>query len=157
MGIGSFYEYFEDKDDAVAAVVERFAERAFAHAVQTARTAVQMRRLMAVRHFIEEMARFIAAEAELVRTLYQQVPFVWEMPRVQGLVAQLERFGLELARSDGMAAPAAKVHDRFYVLGVAVGASLIQIGTDPTTVARRKQLTDELALMITRYLRLRDD
>ncbi len=58
---------------------------------------------------------------------------------------------------DGMQAPAAKVHDRFYVLGVAVGATLVQIATDPATVTRRKQLTDELSLMIARYLRLRDD
>jgi AcrR family transcriptional regulator len=165
VGIGSFYEYFENKDAAVSAVVDRFAARAFSHAVKTAGKALQKTQLDAVHHFIGEMVEFIAADAKLVRTLYQQVPFVWEMPRVQGLVSQLERFGLELANGNGTHARTSsartpedslrpKVHDRFYVIGVAVGASIVQIATDPSAVSRRAQLTEELSLMVGRYLRL---
>jgi AcrR family transcriptional regulator len=154
VGIGSFYEYFEDKDAAVSAVVNRFAAGAFARAVAAAGIALQKPQLQAIQHFVHEMVDYVAADAELVRTLYQQVPFVWEMPRVQGLVTQLERFGLELAQSNAPRASPAKIQDRFYVLGVAVSASLIQIATDPGAVTRRKQLADELSLMIARYLRL---
>ncbi len=154
VGIGSFYEYFENKDAAVSAVVNRFAERAFAHAVRTAGRALKKRQIDAVRHFIGEMVEFIAADAKLVRTLYQQVPFVWEMPRVQGLVSQLERFGLEVASANGERARPSKAHDRFYVLGVAVGATIVQIATDPSTNSRREQLSEELSLMIARYLRI---
>jgi AcrR family transcriptional regulator len=153
VGIGSFYEYFEDKDAAVSAVVNRFTERAFAHAVEAARTALHKPRPEAVRLFIGDMVEFVADNAPLVRTLHQQVPFVWGLPRVQGLVGQLERFGLELAHPAGAhAAPGSQ--DRFYVVGVAVGSCVLQIATDPAAVARRRQLTDELALLIALYLRL---
>jgi AcrR family transcriptional regulator len=154
VGIGSFYEYFDDKNSAVREVVNRFAKGAFAHASNTAQAARTMPPLEAVRHFIAEMVHFIAVDAELVRTLYQEVPFVLRMPQVQGLVGQLERLGLELADVKGTNAPLTKLQDRFYVLGVAVGAAIMQIATDPTTVARRHQLASELSLMIARYLRL---
>ncbi len=154
VSIGSFYEYFDGKDAAITAVIDRFANRGFNHAVQQAQIAMQKPPLEAVRFFLHQMVQFIAADAPLVRTLYQQVPFVWEMPRVQGLVAQVERLGLQFADMQGVRAPVTKMQDRFYVLGVAVGASIMQIATDPTTVARRRDLTDELALMMTRYLKL---
>ncbi len=154
VGIGSFYEYFENKDAAVSAVVNRFAAQAFAQAVNIAGKALHKAPPEAVHQFIGEMVEFVAAHAELVRTLYQQVPFVWEMPRVQTLVSQLERAGLELAGvKSGLNAPE-KLRDRYYVLGVSAGASIIQIATDPTASSRRSQLSEELALMISRYLRL---
>ncbi len=157
VGIGSFYEYFDGKDAAIAAVVDRFADRGFAHAVKTAQSAMQKPPLEAVRYFIHEMVEFIAADAALVRTMYQQVPFVWKMPRVQGLVAQVERLGLQFADQQGVRAPVTKMQDRFYVVGVAIGAGIMQIATDPSTVARRRDLSDELALLMIRYLKLGRD
>lgn len=154
VSIGSFYEYFEDKDAAIEAVVDRFADRGFSHAVRTARTAMQKPPLEAVKMFIHEMVEFIAQDAPLVRTLYQQVPFVWELPRVQGLVGQVERLGLQFADMQGVRAPMTKMQDRFYVLGVSIGAGIMQIATDPATVSRRRDLTDELALLMIRYLKL---
>ncbi|HEY6878275.1 MAG TPA: TetR/AcrR family transcriptional regulator [Polyangiales bacterium] len=155
VGIGSFYEYFEDKNDAVVAVVNQFAARAFDHAAKTVAVALQKPHRDAVRYFIGEMVEFTAAESSLIRTLYQQVPFVWEMPRVQKLVTQLEQFGLALAKQPGFEATAqAKLNDKFYVIGIAVGATIVQIATDPAKEWRRARLADELSLMITRYLRL---
>lgn len=153
VGIGSFYEYFADKDAAVEAVVDRLAERAFQHAALTAPIALEKPGREAVRHFIAEMVEFIASDAELTRTLYQQVPFVWQRPRVQALVTRLEQFGLAIAHAP-RAEQQRKLQDKFYVIGIAVGATVVQIATDPDKQTYRTQLTEELSLMVARYLRM---
>lgn len=154
VSIGSLYEYFGNKDEVIAALIDRFADRGFSHAVRQAQLAMPMPPAEAVRFWLHGMVEFIAADAPLVRTLYQQVPFVWELPRVQGMVSQVERLGLQFADMQGVRGPATRMQDRFYVIGVAIGASIMQIATDPSTTARRRDLTDELALMLVRYLKL---
>jgi AcrR family transcriptional regulator len=154
ISVGSFYEYFPGKDAAIAAVVEVLADSAMARAMEETAVAMTMPAAKAIHHWLGRMVQFVVDNAPLIRTLYQQVPFVWQMPKVLGLVGQIERIGLRFAADLKLHASATTLQDRAYVLGVAIGANVIQIATDPAVAARRDDLTKELSTLVLRFVRL---
>ncbi len=154
VSVGSFYEYFPDKDAAIAAVVEAFADQAMRRAMEETKVAVTKPPAEAIHFWLGQMVKLVEDNAPLIRTLYQQVPFVWQMPKVLGLVGQIERIGLRFAADLHLRASVTTLQDRAYVLGVAIGANVIQIATDPAVAARRDDLTRELSTLVLRFLRL---
>lgn len=154
VSIGSFYQYFSDKDAAVAAYAERYARDTLAFAwdhvddVSPSGGVVQA--------WLDALLARACANESLVRVLFQEVPFTWSLPGVRdamtGALAVIERLGGEaLADSD-------RQHGRAYVILKAAVAVITDVAADPDLRLRRPIIVEELGRMINAYLAAaRDD
>ena len=148
VSIGSFYQYFADKDAAVAAYAEQFAQEtltfAAEHVAQSDGTGTP------VAAWLTALSIHACEQAALVRVLFQEVPYIWSLPgfrdAMTGALTVVEQLGGDSLAGD------AQNHDRAFVILKAAVAVIIEVAADPELRARRPAIIHELALMIDAYL-----
>lgn len=153
VSIASFYEYFENKDAAIGALAERMVEEGMKLGVQYGNEILGLEPLEALRVLLHKVVDLASANAPLVRTFYQQVPFVWQLPRVRGIVSQIVDLGMSYAFQQKFVPAEEVTKNRLYLSTVIAGAAITQIATDPTVRDRRDALVNELIEMFSHYYR----
>lgn len=148
VSIGSFYQYFADKDAAVAAFAEHYATETLAFAwehVDDGRGEVSP-----VAAWLDALLARACEDTSLVRVLFYEVPYTWSLPGVKaaiaGAIEVVERLaGEALGEGD-------RRHDRAYVILKAAIAVVTDLAADPDLRQRRSSVVAELAAMIDAYL-----
>jgi len=153
VSVASFYEYFEDKDAAIAALAERMIEQGMKLGVQYGEEILGLQPLEALRVLLLKVVDLASANAPLLRTLYQEVPFVWQLPKVRGIVSQIVDLGMGYAFQQQFVPPEEVTEDRLYLATVIAGAVITQVATDPSVKKRREALIGELIAMFGYYYR----
>jgi AcrR family transcriptional regulator len=152
VSIGSFYQYFVDKDAAVAAFAQQYARESLTFAWnQVEASNPDDSRVSA---WLEAMLTHAIEHEALVRVLFQEVPYTWTLPGVRdamaGAVSVVERVsGKALAGDD-------RQHDRAYVILKAAVAVIVDVVADADLGRRRNNIVEELGRMIDAYLRASD-
>lgn len=148
VSIGSFYQYFTDKDDVIEAVATMFARDALAfsgeHIHDGDDEATQ------VRAWLDAVVSRATEDEALIRVLFREVPFIWTIPGVletmDESLAVIELLG-PLNRVDDT-----RKRDRAFVIFKSLLAVIIDVAADPVLRSRREGIVDELTLMIECYL-----
>jgi AcrR family transcriptional regulator len=148
VSIGSFYQYFADKDDVIAAQAAQFAQETLAFSwdhLDDARDEGTQ-----IQGWLNSIVTRAAQHEALIRVLFQEVPYTWSIPGVRdamaGALLVVERLGGEPQVDDE------RKHDRAFVILKATVSVVIEIAADPALRDRRDVIIDELALMIDAYL-----
>ncbi|MCU1449032.1 MAG: Transcriptional regulator, TetR family protein [Acidimicrobiales bacterium] len=152
VSIGSFYQYFADKDAAIAAFAEQYARETLAFAwdhVDAGRAKGSGGGSPASAWLMAMLSRASENEA-LVRALFQEVPYTWSLPAfreaMDGALDVVARVGGDAAVDDD------QLRDRAYVILKAAVAVIIDVVLDTNLRARRESIVSELARMIDAYL-----
>ena len=148
VSIGSFYQYFSDKDDVIRAVATMFAQEALTfsgeHINDGEDEATQ------VRAWLDAVVARASEDEALIRVLFREVPYTWTIPGVLEAVtdslAVIELLG-PLNRTED-----ARKRDRAFVILKSMLAVIIDVAGDTALRARRENIVDELILMIESYL-----
>jgi AcrR family transcriptional regulator len=148
VSIGSFYQYFADKDAAVAACAEHYAHETLAFAWEHVDDGLPQRSPIAC--WLDALLARACENESLVRVLFHEVPYTWTLPGVRdamaGALAVVERLaGDALTASD-------RRHDGAYVILRAAVSVITDVAADPDLRPRRSAIVDELARMIDAYL-----
>jgi AcrR family transcriptional regulator len=148
VSIGSFYQYFGDKDAAVAAYAEQFAQETLAFAADHVGQSEDAPTAFAA--WLTALSIHACEQAALVRVLFQEVPYLWSLPgfrdAMAGALMVVEQLGGDVLTDE------AQHHDRAFVILKSAVAVIIEVAADPELRARRASIIDELALMIDAYL-----
>ena len=153
VSVASFYEYFENKDAAIAVVAEKLVDKSLAltarwHELASAHPPVDSLGT-ALRRTIDA----IAEDGPVLRVLHQQVPFVWELPKVKSHLARL----IELARGfvvgEKLFPADALTEDRLYFLSVVTMSFVTQLVVNPDLESRRDGLIREFLRSLDSYRR----
>jgi AcrR family transcriptional regulator len=148
VSIGSFYQYFADKDDAIAVQAAQFAQETLAfswdHIDDPRREGTQ------VHAWLNALVARASEHESLIRVLFEEVPYTWSVPGVcdamSGALEVVERLA-----SDARADDEHKYDRSFVILKAAVSVTL-EVATNPALSTRRTEVINELALMIDAYL-----
>jgi AcrR family transcriptional regulator len=139
VSIGSFYQYFADKDAAVAACAEQYAAESLAFAWEH----VADSDTSPVAAWLDAVLDRAVANERFVRVLFQEVPYTWSLPGVRdamdAALEVIERLGV-------------RNRDGAYVVLRSAVAVITDAVTDPSLKKRRKGIVAELAHMIEIYL-----
>jgi AcrR family transcriptional regulator len=143
VSIGSFYQYFADKDAAVAACAEQYARESLDFAWDH----VDEPSVSAWLDVIVDRAK---RQESLVRVLFKEVPYTWGLPGVREAMAAaveiIERLGGDaLVDSD-------RRHERAYVILQSAVSVITDAVADPALASRREVIVEEVARMIEAYL-----
>ncbi|MEW6777821.1 MAG: TetR/AcrR family transcriptional regulator [Bdellovibrionota bacterium] len=148
VGIASFYAYFPDKDAAIAAVAERFVDQSVAVMVKEGTSVLGFSPMEALRTGLHRAVEIGVANAPLIRVFYQQVPFVWELPKVREMISRLVQLGKGYAPIQNFV-PAEEVTDeRLYLMIIMLGALIMQLSIDPKMAPRRQAIVDEFVQLV---------
>lgn len=153
VSVASFYEYFEDKDAAITAVTERVVDAAVLLIARETESVLGLPPLEALRKALETAISLAAANQALIRVLARQVPFVWELPKVEQLLSRLMELGKSYAGVQTFFPPEEITEERLYLIIIGLGSFIIQVGSDPKMTDRRKALVDEFVSMIALMLK----
>jgi AcrR family transcriptional regulator len=149
VSIGSLYQYFADKDAAVAACIDQYAAETLAFAWAHVDDGVREGR-PPVAAWLHAMLERTCEDEALVRVMFFEVPFTWSLPSVTAALAGAVEVVESLA---GEALGEGEVrHDRAYVILKSAVAVITDAAADPQLRARRESIVDELARMIDAYL-----
>jgi AcrR family transcriptional regulator len=148
VSIGSFYQYFSDKDSAIAALAGRVAFESLAYSSEHLTDAEDDRaRIYA---WLAALAARVASQEALLRALFQEVPYIWSNPHIQAAFADSLDVAMRLdprgAGSDD------RRGERALIVVKSVVAVLLEIATNPELQERRDVVVDELSAMIAGYL-----
>lgn len=148
LSIGSFYQYFADKDDVIAACAARFAEESLAFSwdhLDDSRGQGSK-----VHAWLIALVERAAEHESLIRVLFEEVPYTWTVPGVRDAMAG----ALEVLEELGSFGPTGvdQRRDRSFVMLKSVVSVVLEIATNPALSSRRTQVTRELALMVDAYL-----
>lgn len=101
---------------------------------------------------MRDVMEFACERSELIRVLFQEVPYIWKLPGVRrGLTAALGTMQDHVL--DQHAVPPGRVtDDRLFVIMTSLRAVIVQTAEQPRLRARRDAIADELARMIESYL-----
>lgn len=148
VSVGSFYQYFSDKDAAVVELANRVADESLAYSWDHIADADNDQ--SRVDAWLSALAARAANQEGLLRVLFQQVPYIWSTPGVRramlgalDVVAQLDPRQQE-ADDNG--------HERALIIVKSVVAVLLEIATNDTLRGRRDAVVHELTAMISSYL-----
>ena len=148
VSIGSFYQYFADKDDVIAAEAAQFAQETLVFSWDHLNDAAQDR--TQVHAWLTALVDRASQHEALIRVLFQEVPYTWSIPGVRdamaGALAVVERLAGESSADDD------RKRDRAFVILKAAVSVIIDIAADPGLHSRRENIIDELARMIDAYL-----
>ena len=143
IGIASFYAYFPDKDAAISAVVERFVDQAVAVMVQEGTSVLAYPPTQALRIALHRTVEIAASQGPLIRVLYTQVPFVWELPPVRKLVSRLMQLGKGYAPVQSFVPEKEVTEERLYLMISMIGTLIGLLATDKRVEHRREEIIDE--------------
>jgi AcrR family transcriptional regulator len=143
VSIGSFYQYFADKDAAVSACAEQFASESLAFAWEH----VDDGGSSPIGAWLDAVMDRATDQETLVRVLFQEVPYTWSLPGVRdamaAAVAVIERLGGPAVAGNP---------DRAYVILRSAVAVTTDAVANPDLKKRRKGIVAELTRMIEAYL-----
>lgn len=148
LSIGSFYQYFVDKDDVIAACATTFAQDSLAfssdHLVDSVRQGGS------AKGWICALVERASEHESLLRVLFDEVPYTWSIPGVRDAMSGALEVLVELG--DFETESVEQRHDRSLVLFKSVVSVVLEIATNPDLQLRRSRVTDELARMVDAYL-----
>jgi AcrR family transcriptional regulator len=148
VSIGSFYQYFEDKDAAVTAFAERFAQATLVFTREHVDAADGASSPVAA--WLDAMSIYACERAALLRVLFHEVPHLWSLPgfrdAISGALTVIEGLGGGSPAQDG------RDHDRAVVILRSTMAVIIEVAADPELRERRASIITELARMVDSYL-----
>ena len=153
VSVASFYEYFANKDAAIAVVAERLVDKSLAltagwHELASAPPSVD-----ALGRALRQVIDAIAEDGPVLRVLQQQVPFVWELPKVKGHLTQLVELGRSYVVGRELLPSRALTEDRLYFLAVVTMAFVTQLVVNPDLESRRDPLIREFIRLLESYRR----
>jgi AcrR family transcriptional regulator len=149
VSIGSFYQYFADKDAAVAAYVDHYSAETLAFAWAHIADGHEQRSPVAA--WLHALLERTCEDEALVRVLFWEVPFTWSLPSVRAALAGAVEVVESLA-GEALGEDEAARHDRAYVILKSAVAVVTDVAADPELRSRRVSIVDELARMIDAYL-----
>jgi AcrR family transcriptional regulator len=144
VAIGSLYEYFGTKEVLVAEVVRATVRDIAEDIAKSFQTALKRGLDQGMPGLIRAMIEAVHARKELVRAIWTEVPFLWDLEEVSalpGLMYTIARQGIPGATSDWLVRdPEAAT----YLLTVMVGAAVVE-----SVVARPAHLNlDQLEMTL---------
>jgi AcrR family transcriptional regulator len=150
VSIGSFYQYFADKDAAVGACAEQYAAESLAFAWEHVHDSDSS----PVGAWLNAIMARASEQETLVRVLFQEVPYTWSLPGVRdamgAAVEVIERLGGDALAGD-------RRHDRAYVILRAAVAVTTDAVANTELKQRRASIVAELTRMIEAYLSAPDE
>lgn len=148
VSIGSFYQYFSDKDSAIAALAGQVAEESLAYSSDHLADADDDRgRIYA---WLAALAARVASQEALLRALFQEVPYIWSNPQIQAALADSLDVVMRLDPPRGRFDD--RRRERALIVVKSVVAVLLEIATNLELQERRDVVVDELSAMIAGYL-----
>jgi AcrR family transcriptional regulator len=148
VSIGSFYQYFSDKDGAVAALAGQVASESLAYSWEHLDDAEDDRtRIYA---WLAALSARVASQEALLRALFQEVPHVWSNPQVQAALADSLDVAMRLDPRRNEAGD--RTRERALIVVKSVLAVLLELATNAELKDRRDVLVDELSTMVAGYL-----
>ncbi len=151
VSIASFYEYFADKDAAIAAVAERLADKGAGIVATYGDLVLKLPPLDALRLAIRQVVAAVAQDGALIRTLYQQVPFAWRLPKVRGFFSRIVDLAKTYTAGQNLVPAEFVTEDRLYFLTVIAGSFIVQVAANPEVEPRREALVGEFIRMLDYY------
>lgn len=154
VGIGTLYEFFPNRESIVAVVAERVMERHRRDIFAGFEVAMGLSEWEGTRYWVHRLVEVVAADHEILRVLFRQVPFVPDLPAVRDSMS----LGFEFARGVGRRA---RVNVPDLEMGVwlisrMVHFALLEIVFLDEPAADRQRRTDALARLVFRMLQGRD-
>jgi len=148
VSIGSYYQYFADKDAAIAACAAEFAQESLTFSWEHLHDAHHG--LSQVRAWLGALFERACQHESLLRVLFDEVPYTWSVPGVRdALVGALE---VVEQLDDHVELDDQRRHDRAFVILKAAVAVTMEVAAEPGLRARGPAIIDELAHMIDSYL-----
>lgn len=147
VSIGSFYQYFSDKDAAVIEVANRVADESLAYSWDHTEDAeTEEARINA---WLSALAARAASQETLLRALFQEVPYIWSTPGVQrGMLGALD----VVTQLDPRRDVDDRRQERALIVAKSVVTVLLEIATNSALHDRRDVVVQELSTMISGYL-----
>ena len=152
VSVASFYDYFENKDAAIAAVALNLMRETRAHAVKSANVLLREPPMQALRGWLMAMSDFALEHAALIRTLMQEAAFAFSTPEIAGGATDIVREIQPFVFAQRSVPHEWLTEERLQLITVTAAAAILQTTVDPRTAARRNELIDELVRMITGYV-----
>jgi AcrR family transcriptional regulator len=152
VSVGSFYQYFADKDAAITAVVERLVEDARALVRDATTVAVAGPPDGSVREWTGTLMEFACARGELIQVVFQDVPYVWRIPAVRHAMADAQQAMHEQIVGQDTVPPRLMTDERLFVIMTAFITVISQVAGSPRRRAQRQAIAESLAAMVEAYL-----
>lgn len=148
VSIGSFYQYFPDKDAVIAALAGQVAAESLAYSWDHIEDADGGRaRIYA---WLAALAARVASQESLLRVLFQEVPYIWSNPQVQAAMA--DSLDVVMRLDPIREGVDDRRRERALIVVKSVVAVLLEIATNAELQERREAVVDELSMMIAGYL-----
>jgi len=147
IGISSFYAYFPDKDAAIAAVVERFLDRAVEVMVKEGTSVLSYPPDEALRIALHRLVEVAASQAPLIRVLYQEVPYIWDLPPVRKLVSRLMELGRTYTPIQNFVPESVVTEGRLFLVISMIGTLIGLLATSKKVEGVREELIDEVVIL----------
>lgn len=100
VGIGSLYEYFPDKDAIVAEVARRTVDAIIVEIASGLLTTDPTDPRAALRAWLHAMFAAVGARRDIVRVLWREVPFLWELDEIRALPDRILALARQARRTD---------------------------------------------------------
>jgi AcrR family transcriptional regulator len=152
VGIGSVYEYFGDKDAIVAEVARRTIARILDEIAAAPSDTLPADPESALRAWIHTMFSAVRSRSDIVRVLWREVPFLWDLEELRALPERMLLIARAARREPSPNLDEAQLEASTYLLTVMVSQAVITSSIEPPSHLSADAIETTLATMLVTLL-----
>ncbi|MBN8613222.1 MAG: TetR/AcrR family transcriptional regulator [Deltaproteobacteria bacterium] len=152
VGIGSVYEYFGDKDAIVAEVARRTITRILDDIASARSDVMPIDPEAALRAWIHTMFVAVRSRSDIVRVLWREVPFLWELEELRALPDRMLVIARAARREPSPTLDESQLEAATYLLTVMVSQAVITSTIEPPSHLSPEAIETTLTTMLATLL-----